>query len=274
MAGSVLTSPESLEGQVGRLEQRFLESAKELRALRERLSLVGRAQEQVAEIRDEWEDVHRRWLIFVVAGLVTFFLASYLFYMNLGWYADQRVLPPSSDWLLDRLPTVYLIPVLSWGWLALHVWAVGAALLYTPRKMPFLLFLFGVFLFFRTLYVFLSPVGAPVHILDMRELDSLFALVAGEYTFQNEFIWSGHTAIPFLFFLFFDRPVHKGVMLLGSIVMGVCVLLTHNHYTVDVISAYLVGWAIFALSDRIFRGKVKPLYVRARPAARMEPSAS
>ena len=217
----------------------------------------------MAEIRDEWEEVHPRWWTFVVAALVAFVLASYLFYMNLGWYADQRVLPPSSDWLLERLPILNLVPMLSWGWLALHGWALGTALLYYPRRMPFLLFLLGIYLLVRTIFVFLSPIGAPVDILDMREMDYLFSLVAGEYTFQNEFIFSGHTAIPFLFFLFFESRGHKAVMLAGSVLMATAVLLTHNHYSLDVISAYFIGYAIFVLSRKLYYLGVRPLYLGA-----------
>jgi hypothetical protein len=204
--------------------------------------------------------------------LVAFVLGAYLFYMNLGWYADQRSLPLSSDWLLDRLPALNLVPLLTWGWLALHGWALAVALLYEPRRMPLLLFVLGVYLLVRTLYVFLSPIGAPLHLLDMRELDGLFGAVAGEYTFQNEFVFSGHTAVPFLFFLFFERRLHRAVMLAGSFVMAAAVLLTHNHYSVDVLSAYLVGYAVFALGRSTYLRLVHPLY---EPPARplREPSA-
>lgn len=208
------------------------------------------------------EALDHRWRVATSAVLVALLLGSYLFYMNLGWYADQRALPMSSDWLLDRLPTLNVVPMLSWGWLVLHAWALVVAILYAPRRMPFLLFLLSVYLFVRTLYVFLSPIGAPEQILDMREFDGLFAAVAGEYTFQNEFIFSGHTAVPFLFFLFFERPAARAVMLAGSLVMAACVLLTHNHYTVDVLSAYLVGYGIYALSRRTFDYWVHPMYRR------------
>jgi len=196
--------------EIERLEFRVRESAEELRALRERWRARARAEvrAEIEEIRGGWEDVDHKWWVGVLAGLVLFVLASYAFYANLGWYADQRALPVSSDWLLDHLPRVNLVPLLSWGWLALHGWALGIAVLYHPRRMPFLLFLLGLYLCVRTLFVFLSPIGAPVTILDMRELDTLFAAVAGEYTFQNEFVFSGHTAVPFLFFLFFDTGHH------------------------------------------------------------------
>lgn len=259
---------EALEREIALLERRILDSARQIRTLRWRVRLAARARAEVAEIQGEWDELDTRWWVFVVAALVAFFLGSYLFYMNLGWYADRRVLPPSSDWLLDQLPVVNLVPLLSFGWLALHAFALGAALLYLPRKLPFLLLLLGNYFVIRTLYVFLSPIGAPVNILDMRELDTLFRLVAGEYTFQNEFIFSGHTAVPFLFALFFESRGLRAVMLGGSLVMAAAVLLTHNHYTVDVLSAYLVGYGIYALSDSMWRRFVRPLYLRAPATTR------
>jgi membrane-associated phospholipid phosphatase len=99
----------------------------------------------------------------------------------------------------------------------------------------------------------------------MRELDTLFSWVAGEYTFQNEFVFSGHTAVPFLFYLFFESPGLRAVMLGGSLAMAAAVLATHNHYTVDVLSAYLVGYGIYALSDALYRRFVRPLYLRRAP---------
>jgi hypothetical protein len=254
-------SIEALEQEIAKLERHIRDSAKQLKALRWRVKLAARARAEVAEIRDEWDELDTRWWVFVIAALVAFFLFSYLFYMNLGWYADRRVLPPSSDWLLDRIPTWNVIPLLSWGWLGLHVFALGAAILYLPKKLPFLLLLLGNYFVIRTLYVFLSPIGAPVHILDMRELDTLFSWVAGEYTFQNEFVFSGHTAVPFLFALFFESRGLRATMLVGSFTMAAAVLVTHNHYTVDVLSAYLVGYGIYALSDGLYRRFIRPLYL-------------
>jgi hypothetical protein len=248
------------------LEERFRESAKELGALRAKLQ--SGAKDEWTEIRQEWDVLDGRVRTIGIALGVALFLGAYLFYMNLGWYADQRSLPQSSDWLLDRLPAWNLVPLLSWGWLALHTWALAIAVLYYPRRMPFLLVLLSVYLGLRTLYVFLSPIGAPTEILDMRQLDTLFALVAGEYTFQNEFIFSGHTAVPFLFYLFFDSPRQKAVMLAGSLCMAFAVLVTRNHYTVDVLSAYLIGYSIYALSQWLF-GLAKAQLPRAPHASVM-----
>jgi hypothetical protein len=260
---------ESFEKEAARLEIRFQEALDELRALRTRLgdadrSLADRTRAEISEIRDEWDAIHYRWWIGVLAGGIVFLFAAYGFYMNLGWYADHRVLPASSDWLLERLPIVNVVPLLSWGWLALHVYAVGTALLYYPRKLPFLFFLLGMYLCVRTVFVFLSPIGAPESILHMGELDLLFPYVVGVYTFQNEFIFSGHTAMPFLFALFFETRLQKVLMLAGSVAMATAVLLTRNHYTVDVISAWFMGYAIFVLSERLYFHFLRPLFVSPR----------
>ena len=110
----------------------------------------------------------------------------------------------------------------------------------------------GIYLCVRTVFLFLSPIGAPERMLDMRELDYLFPQVVGVYTFQNEFIFSGHTAMPFLFALFFETRFQKAVMLCGALLMAAAVLLTHNHYTVDVLYAWFMGWAIYELSRRLW----------------------
>lgn len=256
--------PSRVEREIAQLEARARRTAAELGALRRRFRLAPELRAELVEIRGEWEDVHAKWWVGVVALLLAVLLFSYFFYTNLGWYADQRSLPLSSDWLLDRLPVVNLLPVLSWGWLGLHAWALAMALLYTPRRLPFLLFTLSVYLCVRTLFVFLSPIGAPERMLDMGELDWIFSRVMGVYTFQNEFIFSGHTAIPFLFFLYFETPVQKAIMLGGSLVMATAVLLTHNHYSVDVLAAFFMAFAIFELSKRLFVWSIQPLFVRER----------
>lgn len=249
---------EALEQQIRRLELRFLESAQELQDLRE--TLVRRAEDQLEEIKDEWHGVHYKWWIFTLAGVLTLLVTSYLLYTRLGWEADQRALPVGSDWVLRHLPVVNVLPVLSWGWFALHLYAAGAAVAYYPRRIPFLAFLIAVYLVVRSAFVFLSPIGAPMGMLDMSKLDWIFSRIMGSWTFNNEFVFSGHTGIPFLFYLFFETKWLKRVMLAGSLTMGVCVLLSRNHYTVDVLAAYLVSYSIYRMSEHLYYGYIRPLF--------------
>lgn len=251
-------SAESLEDKIKRLEQRFLDSAEELKDLR--LRLLRETQAEIEEIKDEWQGVHYKWWVITLSGVLGLFTLSYFLYTRLGWVADQRSLPMGSDWVLRRLPIINVLPVLSWGWFGLHIYAAAVAVAYYPRRMPFLLFLLSVYMVVRTIFVFLSPIGHPAGMMDMGKLDIIFSRLMGIWTFNNEFVFSGHTSIPFLFHLFFEAGWIKPVMLGGSIVMGLCVLLSHNHYTVDVLAAYLVSYSIYKLSERLYYGYVRPLF--------------
>ncbi|MBI4678221.1 MAG: phosphatase PAP2 family protein [Elusimicrobia bacterium] len=246
------------------LERRFLESAEEIRTLRSRLMVETKAE--LSEIKDQWHGVHTKWWAITLSGVLVFFVLSYALYTQLGWAADQRHLPTGSDWLLKRTPVVNTLPILSWGWLGLHLVLGGAAIAYYPRRIPFLMFLLGVYVFIRTLFVFLSPIGPPAGMMDMSKLDFLFSRIMGTWTFNNEFVFSGHTGIPFLFYLFFETPRLKAVCLAGSIVMGVSVLLSRNHYTVDVLGAYLVSYSIFKLSEHLYYRYIRPVFM-TRPTS-------
>lgn len=247
-----------LEERLRALERLLTESAGELQEMRRHLPRAAR--EEIDEIADEWKGVHYKWWVGTLAIAVVALTLSYAFYTKLGWVADQRALPVGDDWLLRRLPLINTLPILSYGWFALHLYAVGAAAAYAPKRVPFLLFTLSVYLVVRTAFVFLSPIGHPAGMVDMRVHDLIFSHLLGTWTFTNEFVFSGHTSIPFLFFLFFESRGLKALMLAGSIVMGVGVLLSRNHYTVDVLAAYLVGYAIYGLSESAYDRWVRPLF--------------
>ena len=250
--------PDPLEERLKSLERLLAESARELQEMRRHLPRAARLE--IDEIADEWKGVHYKWWIGTLAGVLILLALSYAFYTKLGWVADQRALPVGDDWLLRRLPLVNTLPILSWGWFALHFYAAGAAAAYQPKRVPFLVFTLAVYLFVRTAFVFLSPIGHPSGMVDMRVHDLIFSHLLGTWTFTNEFVFSGHTAIPFIFFLFFETRGLKALMLAGSLTMGVGVLLSRNHYTVDVLAAFLVGYAIYGLSESAYDRWVLPLF--------------
>jgi hypothetical protein len=252
------TQEKALEEKIQALEKRFLESAEELKDIR--LKLLRGAQAELDEIQDEWHGVHYKWWVITLSGVLALFVLAYSLYTNAGWHADHSALPSGSDWLLRRLPVVNVLPMLSWGWLGLHLTLAGAAVLYYPRRMPFLLFMLGVFVAVRSVFIFLSPIGHPTSMLDVGKLDFLYSQVLGTWTFNNEFVFSGHAGVPFLFFLFFETFWLKTTALVGSLTMGACVLLSHNHYTVDVLGAYFVSYSIFCLSERLYYGYLRPLF--------------
>lgn len=226
--------------------------------------LPDAARRELNEIESQWQGVHYKWWIGTLAGLLVLFALTYAAYTKLGWVADQRALPVGDDWLLRRLPVIDTLPMLSWGWFALHFYATGAAVAYYPKRIPLLVYTLSVYMLVRTAFVFLSPIGHPQGMVDMRLHDLIFSHLLGRWTFTNEFVFSGHTTIPFLFFLFFPSRGLKTLMLAGSLTMAACVLLSRNHYTVDVLAAYLVGYAIHAFSEKTYADWVSPLFQERR----------
>jgi|GEM_PF-1156933 len=258
------TELEPLEERLRKLESRLAESVREVGELRKVLPRAARRE--IEEIVDEWHGVHYKWWVGTLTVLLVLFALSYAFYTQLGWVADQRALPAGDDWLLRRLPILDTLPILSWGWFALHFYAVGAAVAYYPKRATLLLYMLTIFMIVRTAFVFLSPIGPPAGMVDMRLHDPIFARLLGRWTFTNEFVFSGHTAIPFLFCLFFPSRGLKTLMLVGSLTMGACVLLSRNHYTVDVLAAYLVGYAVYVFSERTYERWVSPIFEERRRA--------
>ena len=253
-----------LDAEIEKLEARFRETAEDLRRLKLAALAEREIKAEIAEIKDEWEAVHYRWWIFVLSGVLLFFVLSYFYYTQTGWYADHRQLPPSSDWLLNHLPRWNLLWILSFGWLALHLFAAALCILYYPAQLPFILFTLGLFLIIRSTFIFLSPIGHPAQMMDMSKLDYIFNRAMGWLTFNNEFVFSGHTSVPFMFYLFFETPWQKRLFLAGSIVMAATVLITRNHYTVDVMGAYFITYSIYELSRRLYYGYIRPLFLIRR----------
>ncbi|OGS02644.1 MAG: hypothetical protein A3G41_06885 [Elusimicrobia bacterium RIFCSPLOWO2_12_FULL_59_9] len=244
-------SPEHMDDEIERLEAKFKEVAEDLGRLRQKLKTA--TKERIHEIKDEWAGLSYRWFVIILGGILVFFIFSFFYYTVVGQYADARVLPASTDPFLDILPVVDMTPVLSWGWFIAHLAAIFISLSYYPRRTPFMLLTFGLLIAIRTTFIILSPIGAPHGMLDMSRIDYIFSRLTGVLTFTNEFVFSAHTAIPFLFSLMFDIGWQKKLFLGVSIVMAACVLLTRNHYTVDVLAAYFMAYSIYRLSHYIFR---------------------
>jgi len=61
--------------------------------------------------------------------------------------------------------------------------------------------------------------------------------------------FSGHVAIKLLnYLLFYDKRV-KYFFLISSITMAITVLLTHQHYSIDVFSAFFIAYGSYKIGD-------------------------
>lgn len=221
------------------LERRFQSAVQDLKQLR---------SERIAELRANWADTEHKISAAMAAAVSFLFVCSFFVWSLVGQRIDARVLPAGSDLLLDQLPLIDLVPVLTVGWLSIHVLAIYVGVMYCPRRWAFILATIGLLILVRTAFVALNPIGAPPGILSLNA-SYVLAPLKGILAFENEFFFSGHVAFPYLYSrIYWHIAWARRTFVLLSIVMAASVVLTRNHYTMDVLGAYFVTYSVYALS--------------------------
>lgn len=233
-----------IDARLADLERRIAGSVRELEAIR---------RERVAGMKERWDETQHKVSAAVAAGVSLLFVLSFFLWSIVGQQVDQRVLPHGSDPLLDSLPLWDLVPVLTLGWLAAHVLAIYIGVWYCPRRWAYILATVGLLIAVRTAFVAFNPMGAPPGMLSLNA-SYLLSPLKGILAFENEFFFSGHTALPYLYALiFWSIPWARRTFLAISILMAVSVLLTRNHYTMDILGAYFITYSVYALSRSLLR---------------------
>lgn len=226
------------------LERRIAASMDELKEIR---------RERMAEVKGRWEDTEHKLSAAVAASVSLLFVFSFFFWSVVGQQVDQRALPHGADPLLGVLPLWNLVPVLTLGWLACHVLAIYLAVVYCPSRWAYILATVGLLVAVRTLFVAFNPMGAPPGILSLNA-SYLLSPLKGILAFENEFFFSGHTALPYLYaLLFWSIPWARRTFIGLSLLMAASVLLTRNHYTMDILGAYFITYSVYALSRSLLR---------------------
>lgn len=207
---------------------------------------------RLEDIEDEWHRVRHRWFLISSAVAISVFIMTLYYYGVGGQYVDAMNAPRGTDFVLQALPRWDVTWVLSYLWLAMQLFAVVTVFLFAPRRVPFIFATVSLFVVVRTVFLVLTPLGPPQQNIDMTVLNPLFSEGKGVLAFNNENFFSGHTGVPYLLFLIHRPKWLKAVFLSFSVLMGACVLLARNHYTMDVLGAYFMTYAIYRLSRALF----------------------
>lgn len=206
--------------------------------------------EPTAEVRRE---LSLPWL----AGGCAIFLAGSALHGMLARWHEGLPLPHGFDPILQSLPRVSGDWLCTWGFVLFHP-AVGALWARRqPRRLPFCLAVIGFWIGVRAVFIALNPVGPPADLKPFYMGDLRF--LRGLVHFDTELFFSGHTGMPYLYFLLSPGlPRLRAACLVFSLLMGAGVLLTRNHFLIDVLGAYFMTYSIWALAGRLFR-RLEPL---------------
>lgn len=156
-----------------------------------------------------------------------------------GLYPDR---PKPPDLLFDLLPHLW------WMQFVVEAIYVGGAILLgvyafrreNRRKIPEIIALFGLMEVFRAIIMVLTPLAAPY--------DAATHFTVNESVRNWGEFPSGHAATMLLFYLIIDRdtaPRIKLALLWMNVAEVIALLLSHSHYSIDIVGGYLLGYFVY-----------------------------
>jgi membrane-associated phospholipid phosphatase len=184
------------------------------------------------------------------------------------------------NWVEMRPGVVYDDPVLAL-FPAVDVTWVTFALIYAglisgivfltrhPRTMLIAFQSYVLMVVVRIAAMYVLPLAAPPTAIPLQD-PTVEYLGTGKLLTQDLF-FSGHTSTLFLLFLTAQGRGLRSVFLVCTAAVGICVLLQHVHWTVDVLVAPFIAYSCFRfvslLAHRRWSKELVNISVHAQPAA-------
>lgn len=202
-------------------------------------------------LRAEYKSVftkERRRALYVAFFIL---LLSLIFQYYAGVYSNHVATQYVGDLLLDHLPVVNLNFIIIEG----ALWAIFATtvlVLCKPRYIIFTLKTLAVFLALRSVFVAVTHLGIyPGQVVPGPGFFDQLYLALG---LETGYFFSAHTGLPILMALiFWNDKLWRFIYLGLAAIFGISVLLAHVHYSIDVLAAPFMTYAIFKLSEYLFK---------------------
>lgn len=172
--------------------------------------------------------------------------------------AQGELAHPSPDLLLSVLPRVDLRFVFVYGFAAFLVWLIAAALWRERHHLAHIAWLYALLIAVRSLFIVLTPMRTPADALWVAG-DPLFDVLGKHLTFKHDLFFSSHTALPFLAYLIFRDRWARWSFLAISLLMAFTVLATRLHYSIDVLAAFFITYALYRWERRWLRAPYRRL---------------
>ena len=186
---------------------------------------------------------------FVLSFIMAFLLltASLITNYHAGSYATEIASNSVTDVILSNLPVFNVNGIFIYG--SLLFWIFIAHLCFSkPRRMPYIGKAIALFVFTRSAFVTLTHIGPfPTQI-------AINSNILNKITFGADLFFSGHVGLPFLMALVFWQNIRLRILfIITAIIFAVVVLLAHVHYSIDVLSAFFITYAIVDAAKFLFK---------------------
>lgn len=203
------------------------------------------------ELFNHWKsEVYRLFVNkdYIKSLIVSSFLLVFSVIFSLYSSAQNDILFSSTP-VEDLFFSIIPILDLSLVFVTLEILLIILAFLYgifiVPKKLPFALLAFSIFIGIRAVCISLTHIGVPV--------DYIYpSMGTGDFFFHNDLFFSGHTGGPFLVALIlWQRKFWRYFLISISILMAFTVLAMRVHYSIDIVGAYFITYGIFKIAENI-----------------------
>jgi hypothetical protein len=194
-------------------------------------------------ILDKWKETwnspfkKRRMIIGTIILVIVVFVLPAFF-----GYIEKRNGILLNDWLLNRIPVHNVSGVIF-----AIIWGLIAFLLIRALYNPSIYINYSWSLIFvviaRFICITLVPLDPPNGFIPLT--DPLTNLFYGNVAITKDLFFSGHTAILTLIVLCLEKRTDKLIASAGLVIVACLLLVQHIHYTIDVLAAPVIVFAIF-----------------------------
>ncbi|MBI4819960.1 MAG: hypothetical protein HY791_27040 [Deltaproteobacteria bacterium] len=199
---------------------------------------------------ERWRTALRDRSFQKLLGLTAFALTvTAVGFSSLVRFVEARPGVELVDPILALLPRVDL----TWPIFLLVYCSIGAALIGARSSPHHVLLMFQVWTIttlFRGVVMFVTPLDDPEGAIVLVDPITTFFFRATSAPTKDLF-FSGHTSTLFILYLTAQRPKLRAGFLIGTISMGLAVLIQRVHYTVDVLAAPFFVYASYVIATRL-----------------------
>jgi membrane-associated phospholipid phosphatase len=122
-------------------------------------------------------------------------------------------------------------------------------LIRNPVRLMLALQVYTVLILVRMIAMYSVPFNPPLSMIPLN--DPFVQFFGTGKLLTKDLFFSGHTATLFLLFLVIDKKPYKQIFLFLTMLVGVCVILQHVHYFIDVFSAPFFTYGCYILVKRV-----------------------
>jgi len=194
--------------------------------------------------KEAWESPVKRGQLIIITILIGVFGIGLPYFFN---YIEKRNGIVLNDWVLAHIPAhdvSVLIFTVIWGMILLILYRS----LYSPSIFITYCLTLALVTVARVICISVVPLAPPIGLIPLS--DPVTGIFYGESNITKDLFFSGHMATLSVIYFCLEKKTDKLIGLLAVIVLAFLLALQHIHYTVDILTAPVIVYAVYSITSR------------------------